>query len=141
MKDREADKAVTDTKAAMLQCFMEGRADEAAQVYKDDRRGYIGIDRAHGSVCHSTGDHVRDMAHTNGMESFCSMLERAHNGVLHKFSGKPADRYVTESAGRHNAREADTTDQMEGKVAGMAGKRLRYCDLIAVSGLPSGARA
>ena len=44
------------------------------------------------------------------------------------------------SRGRHNARNADTTDQMSGVVAGMAGKRLRYRNLIADNGLASGAR-
>ena len=68
------------------------------------------------------------------------MLKRAHQGIYRKFSLKHLNRYVTEFAGWHNAREADTIDQMTGVVAGMAGKRLRYSDLTADNGLSSGAR-
>ena len=81
------------------------------------------------------------MACTNGMEFLRPMVERAHNGVFRKFSSKPADRYGMESAGRHNAREADTANRMQGMVAGMAGRRLLCRGLIADSGMPSGARA
>jgi len=101
----------------------------------------VGIDRAHESVKHSVGEYVRDMAHTNSMESFWSTIERAHKGVFHKFSKKHLDRYVTEFVGKHNVRNADTEDQMEGMVAGMFGKRLRYRELITDNGLPSGARS
>ena len=69
------------------------------------------------------------------------MLKRGHQGIYHKFSPKHLDRYVTEFAGRHNKREADTVDQMTGIVAGVVGKRLTYADLIADNGLDSGARS
>ena len=71
------------------------------------------------------------MAHTNGIESFWSMLKRAHKGVYHKISPKHLDRYVGEFVGRHNIRRADTIDQMQAMVLGMNGKRLRYRDLVA----------
>ena len=95
----------------------------------------------HEAVNHSVGEYVRDMASTNGMESFWSMLKRGHQGIYHKFSPKHLDRYMTEFAGRHNDREADTVDQMTGIVAGMVGKRLTYADLTADNGLDSGARS
>ena len=81
------------------------------------------------------------MAHTNGIESFWSMLKRAHKGTFHKFSPKHLDRYVQEFAGRHNLREQDTIDMMAAVAEGMKGERLRYQDLIADNGLDSGARA
>ena len=46
------------------------------------------------------------MAHTNGMESFWSMLKRAHAGTFHKLSPKHLDRYVQEFAGKHNIRDS-----------------------------------
>ncbi len=46
-------------------------------------------------------------------------------------SFKHLHRYVTEFAGRHNAREWDTIKQMAALAVGMVGKRLRYQDLIA----------
>ena len=68
------------------------------------------------------------------------MLRRGRIGTFHKLSPKRMDRYVQEFAGRHNARDADTIDQMAGIVEGMTGKRLRYSELIADNGLDSGAR-
>ena len=58
------------------------------------------------------------------------MLKRAHKGVYHKLSAKHLQRYVVEFAGRHNIRELDTLEQMQHVVAGMAGTRLMYRELI-----------
>ena len=90
---------------------------------------------------HSAGEYVRGEAHTNGIESFWSMMKRGYQGTYHKMSPKHLDRYVSEFSGRHNVREKDTIDQMTGVVTGMAGKRLCYFDLIADNGLDSGARS
>ena len=80
----------------------------------------------HEAVRHVDGEYVRGDAHTNGIESFWSMLKRAHKGTFHKISPKHLDRYVTEFAGRHNIRNADTIDQMRHIVVGMGNKRLMY---------------
>ena len=42
------------------------------------------------------------------MESFWSMLKRAHMGTFHKLSPKHLDRYVQEFAGKHNMRNPGT---------------------------------
>ena len=89
---------------------------------------------------HSVSEYVRGQAHTNGMESFWSMLKRGYQGVYHKMSPKHLQRYVSEFAGRHNVRDLDTIPQMGHLVEGMVGKRLTYAALIADNGLPSGAR-
>ena len=145
-KDREtnriAARVVADTDAPTLQGFVREHAKPGATVYTDEARAYKGMPEfTHEAVNHSVGEYVRDMASTNGMESFWSMLKRGHQGIYHKFSPKHLDRYVTEFAGRHNDREADTVDQMTGIVAGMVGKRLTYADLTADNGLDSGARS
>ena len=80
------------------------------------------------------------MAHTNGIESFWSVLKRAHKGVCHKFSVKHLQRHVTDFAGRHNVRSLDTMTQMQHVVIGMTGRRLTYRMLKADNGLASGAR-
>ena len=82
-----------------------------------------GMPFEHQSVRHSVGEYVDGMAHTNGIESFWSMLKRAHKGVYHKISAKHLQRYVDEFAGRHGVRERDTLDQMQSVVVGMVGKR------------------
>ncbi len=137
---------VDRTDAATLVPFVEGNAAHGAQVYTDDARAYSSLATmlngfSHESVNHSAGEYVRDQAHTNGIESFWSVLKRAHKGVYHKFSVKHLQRYVTDFAGRHNVRTQDTLAQMECIVSGMVGKRLTYKALKANNGLPSGARS
>ena len=80
---------------------------------------------------HSAGEYVNGQASTNGMESFWSMLKRGYHGTYHKMSIKHLDRYVSEFAGRHNAREFDTLAQMIFIVRDMVGKRLKYKELTA----------
>ncbi len=69
------------------------------------------------------------------------MLKRSHKGVYHKMSKKRLPRYVDEFVGRHNVRKMHTKDRMGDMVRSMDGKRIRYIDLIADNGLPSGARS
>ena len=71
------------------------------------------------------------MAHTNGMESFWSMLKRGYHGTFHHLSAKHLHRYVNEFAGRHNQYNAVTADQMADGIAAMTGKRLMYRYLVA----------
>ena len=109
---------------------MRAHARSGAKVYTDEARAYDGLPNRE-TVKHSVGEYVRGMAHTNGVESFWSMLKRGYHGVYHQMSEKHLQRYVQEFAGRHNIRELDTLDQIQHVVAGMVGRRLMYRDLIA----------
>ena len=122
---------VEATDAKTLQGFVVSRATEGAKVYTDQAAGYKGMPFNHEAVNHSISEYVRDQAHTNGIESFWSMLKRGYHGTYHHMSAKHLDRYVGEFAGRHNDRERDTIDQMAHIARGMVGKRLRYRDLVA----------
>ena len=104
--------------------------EDGAKVYTDDAAAYNGLEN-HETVKHSVSEYVSGMAHTNGIESFWSMLKRGYHGVYHKMSEKHLQRYVNEFCGRHNMRELDTIDQMRHVVARMVGKRLMYRELIA----------
>ena len=134
-KDRKTNKVkakvVKNTDAKTLQKFVADTAANGATVYTDDAAAYKGMPFDHASVRHSVGEFVDGMAHTNGIESFWSMLKRAHKGVYHKISPKHLQRYVDEFAGRHGVREQDTLDQMAAIVRGMNGKRLQYSELVA----------
>ena len=145
VKDRATNRVsaavVEGTDAQTLQSFIVEHVDGAAQVFTDEHGGYVGMVFDHERVNHGAGEYVRGEVHTQGIESFWSMLKRAHKGVFHKISPKHMDRYVTEFSGRHNGRCLDTMDAMRGMLARMAGRRLRYPDLIADNGLPSGARS
>ena len=90
---------------------------------------------------HSVGENVRDQVHTNGAESFWSMLKRAHKGTFHKISPKHLNRHVQEFASKHNKRGSDTIVQMRDTVARLIGRNLLYRDLIADNRFSSGARS
>ena len=133
-KDRKTNKVrakvTKKTDSKTLQKFVTDNAAKGATVYTDDASAYKGMPFDHASVRHSVGKYVDGMAHTNGIESFWSMLKRAHKGVYHKISAKHLQRYVDEFAGRHGVRERDTLDQMGVVVDGMVGKRLGYRELV-----------
>ena len=144
IKDRASNQiqaaVVPDTKSETLTRFIMGHADPDTTVYTDDALIYHVLPN-HETVKHSVGEYVKGQAHTNGIESFWSMLKRAHMGTFHKISPKHLNRYVQEFAGKHNLRQLGTLVQMTVVVRRLAGKRLMYRDLIADNGLPSGARS
>ncbi len=143
MKDRDTNRVsahvVTATDKPTLQGFVVGHAKPDARVYTDEAAAYKGLPH-HESVQHGVSEYVGGKVHTNGIESFWSMLKRAHTGTFHKLSPKHLDRYVQEFAGRHNLRESDTLDQMRTVFVRLRGNTLPYLRLIADNGLPSGAR-
>ena len=146
IKDRETKqvraKVVERVDSDTLVPFVEENVESGATVYTDEASAYASLpdDYEHEAVKHSVGEYVRGMAHTNGVESFWSMLKRAHKGTFHKLSPKHLNRYVQEFAGKHNIREMDTLDQMIDTVAGLAGRRLAYSTLVRDNGLSSFAR-
>lgn len=83
-----------------------------AQVFTDESRAYAGLNRPHRAVKHSVGELLSvSMAHTNGLESFWSMLKWDHDGAYRHFSAKRVDRYVTEFEGRHKPLAVGYSDE------------------------------
>ena len=122
-----------------MQGFVADHAAPGAKVYTDQAGGYHGMTGFdHEQVNHNVAEYVRGMAHTNGVESFWSMLKRAHKGTFHNISPKHLDRYVHEFAGKHNIRDSGTLVQMRDTVAQLVGRNLLNRDLIADNGLSSG---
>ena len=137
-KDRASNqvaaRVVQSADADTLQGFVTECTLPGATVYTDDATAFNGVQRKRESVKHSVGEHVRDQASTNGIESFWSMLKRAHKGTFHKLSPKHLDRYVRKFGGRHNMRDSGMLDQMRHTVARLMGRNLLYRDLVADSG-------
>ena len=137
VKDRAtkqvAAKVIDSVDTPTLRGFVDSKVNADTPVYTDGSTAYRGREN-HEAVKHSVGEYVRGMVHTNGVESFWSMLKRGHTGVYHKMSPKHLQRYVNEFAGRHNLRELDTLDQMARIVRGMDGKLLEYAVLIEKNG-------
>ena len=113
--------------------------DSEADKYTDDNRSYTGLNY-HQTVCHSVGEYVNGQIHTNGIESFWSMLKRSHKGIFHKISPTCLQRYMGEFIGCHNLRNYDTEDMICIVFTQMAGKHFTNQELIKDNGLDSGAR-
>ena len=118
------------TDAPTLQSFVVEHTDPNATVYTDDATAYDSFPFVHESVKHSVGEFVRDMAHTNRMESFWAMLKRGHTGTYHHMSTKHLQRYFNEFSWCHCQRSKDTIVQIVDVVAITAGKELMYKNLI-----------
>ena len=126
-------KPIPNTDEATLMAFVEETVSPQSTIYTDGSSAYRHAyeDYAHEAVRHSVGEYVRGQAHTNGIESFWSLLKRAHMGTFHKLSPKHLHRYVTEFAGRKNVRHEDTITQMACLARGLDGKRLPWKMLTA----------
>ena len=123
-------KVTEGTDRETLHGFIRERVNDGAKVYTDEAAAYEGMPFDHEAVKHSVGEYVRDMAHTNGIESFWSMLKRGYIGTYHWMSEKHLQRYVNEFAGRHSMRELHTVEQMRMLASGLVGKRLKYEELV-----------
>lgn len=120
---------VPDTKATTLGAFVQDNANPGATVVTDTHGGYVGLQAAgfnHIRINHSVGEYVRDMAHTNGIESFWSLLKRGYIGIYHYMSEKHLHRYVNEYSFRHNTAKFGTMEFIEATAHRMIGKRLTY---------------
>jgi len=118
---------IADTKADTLKSFVRDNAKAGAVVVTDQHAGYLGLGSEgyqHFRVNHSAGAYVREMAHTNGIESFWALLKRGHYGIFHFMSTKHLHRYVNAFAFRHNTAQAGTMAFIEQTARQMIGKRL-----------------
>ena len=133
VRDRATGRVNTEvverTDKSTLQDFVLRHTTESTTVYTDDAAAHGGLPRTHEAIRHSAGEYVREMAHTNGMESHWALFKRGLDGVYHHVSVKHLGRYANEFEGRHNCRPLDTEEQMAGLVRGAEGRRLRYRDL------------
>ncbi len=133
VKDRETKvvraEVVPDNRAETLKRFILDHIHPETIIFTDDAVAYQDLPN-HDSVKHSVAEYVRGQVHTNGIESFWSMLKRAHMGTFHKLSVKHLNRYVQEFVGRHNIRYLDTMDQMAFVALGLVGRRLKWKELI-----------
>ena len=120
---------VPDTRQKTLGPFVLGQIKPGVKVYTDEWWGYSRLPD-HEVVRHKVGQWVNDQAHTNGLESFWSLLKRGYQGTFHHMSPKHLDRYVKEFAGRYNQRDYDTIQQMTMIARGLVRRRLPYEKLI-----------
>ena len=117
----------------VLRAFIGSNVPDGATIVTDYHKGYdllktMGF--THKRVNHSVGEYVKDMAHTNGIESFWALLKRGHYGIYHYMSAKHLHRYVKEFSFRHNTAQVGTMQFINMTIDRMVSKHLTYKELI-----------
>ena len=132
-RDRETGRVVAKpiafTDKEDLQGFVASVTEDGSVVYTDEAAAYQGMPhRSHWTVKHSANEYVKGMAHTNGIESFWSVLKRGLHGTYHHVSVKHLGRYVDEFTFRLNEGNVKfhTMKRLDSLVKGAVGKRLTY---------------
>lgn len=124
---------IAKASGAVLRTFINANAPAGATVVTDYHKGYDLLSKmgyTHKRVNHSVGEYVRDMAHTNGIESFWALLKRGYVGVYHYMSAKHLHRYVNEFSFRHNTSQIGTMQFINMTIDRMVSKHLTYEELI-----------
>lgn len=135
MKDRPtkqcAARVLPTTDADSLQRFVRDPVLPGVTLYADESHSYKGMPEYHrASANHSALEYVRQMAHTNGIESFWSPLKHAYIATFHHASPQHLHRYVNEFVTRFNMHAKDTISIMANMVLRMVGKRLTCHALV-----------
>jgi transposase-like protein len=101
-------------------------------VFTDEHHPYRGINFTHEVINHAEA-YVRGNIHTNGIESFWSMLKRALGGTYISVEPFHLFRYIDEQAFRFNNRnDMDDLGRFELAARNVAGKRLTYAALTTI---------
>jgi transposase-like protein len=101
-------------------------------VMTDEHKPYRGINFTHEVINHADA-YVRGNIHTNGLESFWSMLKRALGGTYISVEPFHLFRYIDEQAFRFNNRnDMDDLGRFELAARNVAGKRLTYAALTTI---------
>lgn len=101
-------------------------------VVTDQHAECVGLETngfPHIRINQSVGEYVREIVHTNGIESFWALLKRGHYGIFHYMSSKHLHRYVNEFSFRHNTAQDGRMGFIEATICQMVGKRLTYLEL------------
>jgi transposase-like protein len=107
-------------------------------VYTDALRSYsdLGQTYIHKVIDHAEA-YVDGAVHTNGLESYWSLLKRTIKGTYVSVEPFHLFRYLDEQAFRFNERKADDATRFRMTVDGILGKRLTYHALTGKEGLES----
>ncbi len=99
--------------------------------YTDSLRSYRNMDDYQHEFIDHAEEYVRGNVHTNGMESYWSLLKRALHGTYISVEPFHLFRYLDEQAFRFNNRMLKDGQRFVLAMAGIVGKRITYKELIA----------
>ncbi len=103
----------------------------SSRLYTDDNNVYNNMIAYfdHETVVHSKWEWTKGEIHTNGIESFWSLIKRAYKGTYHYMSLKHLNRYVQEFVLRNNYRDAGTYGLMQVIAHNLQWRQMRYKEL------------
>ncbi len=116
-----------------VQGFVRKHISKNAELYTDENPVYNGLPN-HRMCSHSWGQYKNGPAHTNGLESFWSMLKRGLSGSYHHTNSKHLPLYLREFEGKYNNRHLGTLEKMELLAKGMMEKGMTYEELTGADG-------
>jgi len=121
---------------AILHSAIKENVRKDATVYTDRWTAYTGIGKAfaggHHTVNHSVQQYVRPgNIHTNGVESYFSLLKRGIVGTFHHISNQHLGAYCDEFSFRWGMNKATDMARAVTLLAAVAGKRLVYKQMMA----------
>jgi transposase-like protein len=121
--------AVKDTTSITLHKFILKNVEQGSTVCTDEHRSYIGLDAYdynHLTINHSVGEYVKEMASTNGIESFWALLKRGFMGVYHQMSPVHLNKYINEFSFRHDVLKNTCEETLNKVFYNTNGRRLTY---------------
>lgn len=122
---------VGGTRRHQLQSQISENIEQGSSLYTDSLRSYRNMnDYSHEFIDHAT-EYVRGNVHTNGMESYWSLLKRALKGTYISVEPFHLFRYLDEQAFRFNNRVLSDAQRFAILLTAAVGKRLTYTELIA----------
>jgi transposase-like protein len=123
---------VPNAKRHHLRPVIDVNIERGANVFTDNLRSYIGLDRdyVHGVIDHAEA-YVDGQVHTNGLENYWSLLKRAIKGTYVNVEPFHLFRYLDEQAFRFNQRTLTDSERFTDALRGVIGKRVMYKDLTA----------
>jgi len=127
-------KVVNNVSRKILHDIIRRTVKQGSHIYSDGHKAYHGLDGyLQSEVCHNIGEYVRQQIHTNGIESFWSLLKRGYYGTFHYMSPKHLQKYVDEFATRQTMKCCDTVDMIAMTTKAAVGKHLPWKELVNVS--------
>ena len=120
---------VPDTYAETLQNAVLDHVKPGSTVWSDEQPSYKplpGYGYIHEWITHGSGEYVKDMVTTNGIESFWALLKRGYIGTFHYMSWKHLHRYVNEFTYRQNVGKGNGFETIGAVLKNMEDRQLSY---------------
>jgi transposase-like protein len=124
-----------NTKKKTLEAEIREHVLAGAALFTDVLKSYEGLNEIQHEVVDHAVEYVRGEVHTNGLESFWSLVKRGLNGTFISVEPFHLFRYLDEQTFRYNNRQGmNDGDRFDVAVRQIVGKRLTFDQLTGQTG-------